>query len=403
MVERAREGQLLRLTLGEDRWRLVERMQSAMSLIEGHAEHTMDAVGAEVLPSLPRLRAAMSRRRENRGLPWRVLERLLGPRAEAAPVRDRQALLRRGRGGRRAAGALACAWSAPEALPSAGGARASRPAGSPGCAGRIAGRARLSIAAAQRRRARGRYGRQIAVTAGSETRYRALWQAPFAQIPNACSACYKLGASRCAVVTVFSRVVGSAVTISGERVTNMCSPLTAGGKPRTLTEHIENPSSQRRANTRGDTSPDAHRHSTTSTKAVQTARESRPQTGGRQSQSPSQRRPDAPTPRRPRAPAPSTRPSGRAPGADRHARHRAGRRRLRRARRADPRRRRPDRPRPRRLDASATRSRPTPRAPRPSSSCAASSAAASPPATGSSARCAKRACASSANCASAAA
>jgi coenzyme F420 biosynthesis associated uncharacterized protein len=78
MVERARRGELLRLTLGEDRWRLVERMQSAMSLIEGHAEHTMDAVGAEVLPSLPRLRAAMTRRRSQRGLPWRVLEKLLG-------------------------------------------------------------------------------------------------------------------------------------------------------------------------------------------------------------------------------------------------------------------------------------------------------------------------------------
>jgi coenzyme F420 biosynthesis associated uncharacterized protein len=78
LVARARRGELLRLTLGEDRWHLVQRMQSAMSLIEGHAEHTMDAVGEEVLPSLPRLRAAMTRRRENRGLPWRVLEKLLG-------------------------------------------------------------------------------------------------------------------------------------------------------------------------------------------------------------------------------------------------------------------------------------------------------------------------------------
>ena len=67
----ARRGELLRLTLGEDRWALVERMQAVMSLIEGHAEHTMDAVGAEVLPSLPALRAAMNRRRESRGLPWR--------------------------------------------------------------------------------------------------------------------------------------------------------------------------------------------------------------------------------------------------------------------------------------------------------------------------------------------
>ena len=50
-----------------------------MSLIEGHAEHTMDAIGAEVLP----VAAAPARRDEptaaqRRGLPWRVLERLLG-------------------------------------------------------------------------------------------------------------------------------------------------------------------------------------------------------------------------------------------------------------------------------------------------------------------------------------
>ena len=63
LIARARRGELLRLTLGEDRWQLVERMQAAMSLIEGHAEHTMDAIGAEVLPSLPRLRAAMNHRR----------------------------------------------------------------------------------------------------------------------------------------------------------------------------------------------------------------------------------------------------------------------------------------------------------------------------------------------------
>jgi uncharacterized protein (DUF2342 family) len=116
MVERARRGELLRLTLGEDRWALVERMQAAMSLIEGHAEHVMDAIGADVLPSLPRLRAAMNHRRESRGLPWRVLERLLG-----LELKMRQYEL-----GRRfcdavvdAGGpqALALAWSGPDALP----------------------------------------------------------------------------------------------------------------------------------------------------------------------------------------------------------------------------------------------------------------------------------------------
>jgi uncharacterized protein (DUF2342 family) len=117
MADRARRGELLRLTLGEDRWQLVERMQAVMSLIEGHAEHTMDAVGAEVLPSLPALRRAMNRRRESRGLPWRVLEKLLGLEMK----------LRQYEVGRRfcdavvAEGgpqALARVWTGPEQLPS---------------------------------------------------------------------------------------------------------------------------------------------------------------------------------------------------------------------------------------------------------------------------------------------
>jgi coenzyme F420 biosynthesis associated uncharacterized protein len=117
MVELARRGQLLRLTLGEDRWQLVERMQAAMSLIEGHAEHTMDAVGAEVLPSLPRLRAALNRRRMDRGLPWRVLERLLGLelklRQYETGKRFCDAVVDAG-----GSQALARVWSGPEALPS---------------------------------------------------------------------------------------------------------------------------------------------------------------------------------------------------------------------------------------------------------------------------------------------
>ncbi|HEX5309564.1 MAG TPA: zinc-dependent metalloprotease [Solirubrobacteraceae bacterium] len=78
LVERLRAGELLRVGLGEERWALVERMQATMSLIEGHAEHVMDAVGAEVLPTLERMRTAMTRRRSGRAWPWRILERLLG-------------------------------------------------------------------------------------------------------------------------------------------------------------------------------------------------------------------------------------------------------------------------------------------------------------------------------------
>src|ERR1700722_7001361 len=67
LVDRLRSGELLRLGLGEDRWALVERMQAAMSLIEGHAEHTMDAVGAAELPALGGGRTPTNPRRRGRG------------------------------------------------------------------------------------------------------------------------------------------------------------------------------------------------------------------------------------------------------------------------------------------------------------------------------------------------
>jgi coenzyme F420 biosynthesis associated uncharacterized protein len=131
-AERLRHGELVRLTLGEERWRLVERLQATMSLVEGHAEHVMDAVGGEVLPSLPRLRAAMTRRRESRGLPWRLLERLLGLELKMRQYEEGRrfcdAVVLAGGGGGEAGGrggeedgprTLARVWRSPEYLPSA--------------------------------------------------------------------------------------------------------------------------------------------------------------------------------------------------------------------------------------------------------------------------------------------
>jgi coenzyme F420 biosynthesis associated uncharacterized protein len=119
LAQRLRGGELLRLGLGEDRWALVDRMQATMSLIEGHAEHVMDAVGAEELPTLERMRSAMNRRRRERGWPWRILERLLG-----LEMKLRQYEVGRGfcdevvaQGG---PGALAVVWSSAEMLPSTG-------------------------------------------------------------------------------------------------------------------------------------------------------------------------------------------------------------------------------------------------------------------------------------------
>jgi coenzyme F420 biosynthesis associated uncharacterized protein len=117
LVERLRRAELLRITLGERRWGLVEAMQATMSLVEGHAEHVMDAVGAQVLPSLPQMRAAMTRRRRDRTWPWRILERLLGMELKLRQyeVGRRfcdQVVAQAGPGG------LSLVWSSADALPS---------------------------------------------------------------------------------------------------------------------------------------------------------------------------------------------------------------------------------------------------------------------------------------------
>ncbi|MHB8491377.1 MAG: zinc-dependent metalloprotease [Solirubrobacteraceae bacterium] len=116
LLARLRRGEVMRVTLGEDRWAIVERMQCAMSLIEGHAEHVMDAVGAEVLPSLASLRAAMTRRRANRGMPWRVLERLLGLELKMRQYEVGRAFCDTVVS-ERGSEALAQAFSGPDALP----------------------------------------------------------------------------------------------------------------------------------------------------------------------------------------------------------------------------------------------------------------------------------------------
>ena len=88
LVEAARSGDLLRIVLGPERQALVDRIQAAMSLIEGHAEHVMDAVGAELLDSLPALRAALDRRRRTRSPAWQLLERLLGLKLKMRQYED---------------------------------------------------------------------------------------------------------------------------------------------------------------------------------------------------------------------------------------------------------------------------------------------------------------------------
>jgi coenzyme F420 biosynthesis associated uncharacterized protein len=78
LVAAVRSGDIVSLVASPRERATVERMQATMAVLEGYAEHVMDEVGAPLLPSLPRLRAALDRRRRSQSAPARVLARLLG-------------------------------------------------------------------------------------------------------------------------------------------------------------------------------------------------------------------------------------------------------------------------------------------------------------------------------------
>ena len=73
-----RHGDFVGLLATADERETLDKVQAVMAVIEGHAEHVMDAVAPDLLPSLPRLRAAIDRRRQHQSLSSRIIGRLLG-------------------------------------------------------------------------------------------------------------------------------------------------------------------------------------------------------------------------------------------------------------------------------------------------------------------------------------
>ena len=78
LLDAIREGGLVAVLGGGGRAELLDRVQGLMGVVEGHAEHVMDVVGAASLSSLPELRAALDRRRRERSPLLALLERLIG-------------------------------------------------------------------------------------------------------------------------------------------------------------------------------------------------------------------------------------------------------------------------------------------------------------------------------------
>jgi coenzyme F420 biosynthesis associated uncharacterized protein len=118
-VSALREGGLVAAIGGPRRRELLERIQSTMGVIEGHAEHVMDVVGARALPSLAALRSALDRRRHERSPLIALLEKLIGLDAKLRQYED----------GKRFCDAVAAAagpaalhsvFDGPEQLPTAG-------------------------------------------------------------------------------------------------------------------------------------------------------------------------------------------------------------------------------------------------------------------------------------------
>ena len=72
------QGDLARLLAGPEQARVLDRLQAAMSVIEGHAEHVMDAAAAADEPGYARLRERLEQRRARRGGLGEVISRLLG-------------------------------------------------------------------------------------------------------------------------------------------------------------------------------------------------------------------------------------------------------------------------------------------------------------------------------------
>ncbi|TRW43205.1 zinc-dependent metalloprotease [Georgenia yuyongxinii] len=111
-------GPLVEAFLTADERSAMAEVVAVMSLLEGHADVVMDAVGPARLPSVRRIRASFEKRRDGTSLPDVALRRLLGMDAKVAQYRNGAAFVHGvvNRVGHRGLNAV---WDAPEHLPSA--------------------------------------------------------------------------------------------------------------------------------------------------------------------------------------------------------------------------------------------------------------------------------------------
>jgi coenzyme F420 biosynthesis associated uncharacterized protein len=117
LIDTVREGGIAALMVTAEQREALDRIQATMAVLEGHAEHVMDAVGEEILPNIGELRDSLERRRDTRPPLWRILEKLLGLDLKMRQYRQGKqfcdAVVEKG-----GIAGLNQVWSGPEAMPS---------------------------------------------------------------------------------------------------------------------------------------------------------------------------------------------------------------------------------------------------------------------------------------------
>jgi coenzyme F420 biosynthesis associated uncharacterized protein len=78
LLTAVRNGDLISVVTNPAERETIDRVQAVMAVIEGHAEHVMDVVAPDLVPSLDRLRAGIDRRRRSQSGLARLVARLLG-------------------------------------------------------------------------------------------------------------------------------------------------------------------------------------------------------------------------------------------------------------------------------------------------------------------------------------
>jgi coenzyme F420 biosynthesis associated uncharacterized protein len=114
--ERSDGGGILSLMQSPAQKAVIDRLTAFMSLVEGHAEYVMNAVGTDVVPTVATIRERFARRREGTGPVDRLLRRALGLDVKLRQYADGSSFVKAVVGAVGTEG-FNVVWTSPETLP----------------------------------------------------------------------------------------------------------------------------------------------------------------------------------------------------------------------------------------------------------------------------------------------